>query len=386
VSKGRTLARALAPLFVVVLGLLTTAPSYATIHAGDNLFVKVWNHPELSKQVAVDSNGGISVPLSGVVDVAGLDESQAGKKLAAALRPFIVYPAVNIETIEQGKSLFVSGGPGGVLKYQPGETLAAAISDVMQSAPDNAQALNSAGQSVSRSDSNAANVRARIDLHRVGVERDGATLGTFDTVAFGIDGKTGPALQPGDTIVFNYKPLQVRVMGDVAHPGIAYLAPDQSIAEAITQAGGALPTAASNHVTLTRDGQTRSLALGDPAFSGPAKTGDVVMIPAAPRVNVVGTVVTPGVVSLKTDPSLLSAMYAAGGPTKKANLRDVQIVHAGTAKTYDVTKLTHGDLTQNPQLADGDTVVVPEGHNFDWTGIFGILGGIAAGLASRVPL
>ena len=60
-------------------------------------------------------------------------------------------------------------------------------------------------------------------------------------------------------------------------------------------------------------------------------------------------------------------------------------VHAGTTKSYDVTKLTHGDMSQNPMLADGDTVLVPEGHNIDWSGIFGILGGIAAGLASRVP-
>jgi hypothetical protein len=43
-------------------------------------------------------------------------------------------------------------------------------------------------------------------------------------------------------------------------------------------------------------------------------------------------------------------------------------------------------MSQNPVLQDGDTVVVPEGHKIDWSGIFGILGGVAAGLASRVPL
>ena len=63
----------------------------------------------------------------------------------------------------------------------------------------------------------------------------------------------------------------------------------------------------SNHVLLQRAGSTRSLALGDTAFNQPAQTGDVLTIPAAPRVNVVGTVVTPGVVALKTDPTLLSA-------------------------------------------------------------------------------
>jgi protein involved in polysaccharide export with SLBB domain len=362
------------------------APSLATISSGDTLYVKVWNHPELSKQVIVDASGGVRVPLSGVVTVAGLDETDAAKKLTDALRPFVVYPAVDVETIEQGKSIFVSGGPGGVLKYQPGETLQAAIADVLQTSNEVTQNLNEAGQSLTKVDGTNAALRARIDLRNVKVQRDGKSLGAFDAVAFNAVGDPGPLLQPGDTIVFAYKPIEVRVLGDVSQPGSTYLSADQSLAEAISQAGGLLPTAASNHVLLQRGTLTRSLALGDPAFTEPAQPGDIVTIPAAPRVNVVGTVVTPGLVSLKTDPTLLSAMYTAGGPTKLANLRDVQIVRAGTKTTYDVTKLTHGDMSQNPVLQDGDTVVVPEGHKIDWSGIFGILGGVAAGLASRVPL
>jgi polysaccharide export outer membrane protein len=373
-------------LVACLLVAAIAAPSIAAIHPGDSLFIKVWNHPELSKQVNVDANGGVRVPLSGVVAVGGLEEAEAGKKLAEALRPYVVYPAVGVETIEQGKSLFVSGGPGGILKYQPGESLAAAIADIMQSVPDSAQSLNEAGQSISRNDSASATVRARIDLRRVGLSRDGKAIGEFDTVAFGVNGDPGPALEPGDTIVFNYKPVQVRVAGAVAHPGMAYLSPEQSVTEAFAQVGGLLPTSASNHILLKRAGGTRSLALGDAAFTEPAQTGDVITVPEAPRVNVVGTVVTPGVVALKTDPSLLSAMYAAGGPTKLANLRDVQIVHGGTTVAYDVTELTHGDLSQNPTLQDGDTVVVPQSHRIDFSGFFGILGGIAAGLASRVPL
>jgi polysaccharide biosynthesis/export protein len=377
--------RALAVLFASASVFGTIEPAFAAISAGDTIFVRVWNHPELSKQVTVDADGGVRVPLSGVVDIGGMDEAEAAQKLSDSLRRYVVYPAVSVETIEQGKTLFVSGGPGGVLKYQPGETLASAISDVMQSAPQTALSLNDAGQSLTKIDGSQAALRARIDLHNVKVLRDDKQLGVYDTVAFGTSGDTGPLLEPGDTIVFAYKPIQVRVAGDVAQPGVTYLATDQSLSEAISQAGGSLPTAASNHILLLRGGETRSLALGDPAFSAPAQPGDVITVPQAPRVNVVGTVATPGVVSLKTDDSLLSAMYTAGGPTKQANLRDVQIVHAGTAKTYDVTKLTHGDMSQNPMLADGDTVVVPQGHNVDWSGIFGILGGIAAGLASRVP-
>jgi polysaccharide biosynthesis/export protein len=385
VGSARLAAPLLALPLALVLALMTSAAALGAINPGDTLFVKVWNHPELSKQVVVDADGSVRVPLSGVVAVGGLDEDQAAKKLTESLRPYVQYPAVNVEIMQQGKTLFVTGGPGGVLKYQPGETLAAAIADAMQSpSGGSTQSLNAQGQSLTRVDDAQTSLRARIDLRNVKVLRNAKAIGVYDTVAFAAKGDTGPLLQPGDTIVFSYKPVQVRVLGDVGQPGAAYLYPDQSLAEAVTQAGGALPTSASNHILLQRGGETRSIALGDPVFTTAAQNGDVVTIPAAPRVNVVGTVVTPGLVALKTDYSLLSAMYTAGGPTKYANLKDVQIVHNGATKSYDVTKLTHGDMSQNPTLQDGDTVVVPEGHKFDWSSLFGILGGIAAGLASRI--
>lgn len=385
-NSCRISALSFAPLLTCLFVIGIVAPSMAAIHPGDSVLVKVWNHPELSKQVTVDSNGGVRVPLSGVVTVGGLDETQAGKKLADALRPMIAYPAVSVEMVEQGKNLFVSGGTSGVLKYQAGETLSAAIADEMQSTPATQQTLNDAGQSLSRVDGEYAGVRARIDLHHVMVQRDGNSLGDFDTVALGESGNPGPLLEPGDTIVFAYNPIRVRVSGDVARPGLTYLSEKQAMSEAIAQAGGLLPTASSNHILLQRDGSTRSLALGDPAFSSPSFPGDVLTIPTAPRVNVVGTVIKPGVVSLKTDASLLSAMYTAGGPTKQANLKDVQVVHGSTRTSYNVTALTHGDMSQNPLLQDGDTVLVPQSRGIDWSGLFGLLGGVAAGLATRVPL
>lgn len=370
----------LAPLLM----MLTSVAALAAINPGDTLSVKVWNHPELSKQVTVDADGGVRVPLSGVVPIGGLDEAQAGAKLALALKPFVVYPAVSVETLEQGKNLFVSGGPGGVLKYQAGETLNAAVADALQSGPGaTIQSVNSEGQSVTRSDSSQL-LRARIDFRKVKVQRNGKIIGEYDTVALRGDGETGPLMEPGDTIVFANKPVDVRVLGEVAQPGMTYLAADQSLSEAITQAGGEMPTSASSHILLQRDGQTRYVTLGDAAFSQAAKPGDVITVPAAPRVNVVGTVIAPGIHPLKSDPSLLSAMYAAGGPAKYADLKSIKIVHQGVTTSFDVTSLANGDMSKNPTLSDGDTVVVPQGHHFDFTPVWAILGGIVAGLVSHI--
>jgi polysaccharide export outer membrane protein len=78
----------------------------------------------------------------------------------------------------------------------------------------------------------------------------------------------------------------------------------------------------------------------------------------------------PGITTLKNNFTLLSAMYSAGGISKWADLRNVQVTHDGEVTHYDVTALTHGDVSQNPMLADGDTVFVPEGHKVDYSLIF----------------
>jgi hypothetical protein len=133
---------------------------------------------------------------------------------------------------------------------------------------------------------------------------------------------------------------------------------------------------------LERDGVRHSLAFGSPEFSEPAHSGDMILVPRAPVVTVVGMVVKPGDVTLKNDRTLLSALYAADGIQKWADLKKVQVMHNGQHVTYDVTRLTHGDVSQNPSLAAGDTVFVPEGHKIDWTPVFGALG-VALGVANR---
>ncbi|HEV7179140.1 MAG TPA: hypothetical protein VGN11_04680, partial [Candidatus Baltobacteraceae bacterium] len=87
----------------------------------------------------------------------------------------------------------------------------------------------------------------------------------------------------------------------------------------------------------------------------------------------------PGAVTLKTNFSLLSALYAAGGPTKWADLAKVQVLGNDTKTTYDVGSLVRGDTSQNPQLKDGGVVFVPEGRKVDAKGIFQtILSGVGA--------
>jgi polysaccharide biosynthesis/export protein len=93
------------------------------------------------------------------------------------------------------------------------------------------------------------------------------------------------------------------------------------------------------------------------------------VIPVAPRVTVTGSITNPGVVTLKSNFSLVSALYTAGGPAKYANLHNVQVVRDdGARSSYDIGKLVKGDLSQNAMLHDGDLVFVPQGSTFDPSG------------------
>lgn len=87
------------------------------------------------------------------------------------------------------------------------------------------------------------------------------------------------------------------------------------------------------------------------------------------EINIVGSRFSgPGTYSLKGRTTLLKGISLAGGPTPKANLRQVSVRRdSGQIFTVNLYKtITQGDMSQNLVLDDGDTVVVPsvaEGRN-----------------------
>src|SRR5271166_880059 len=223
--RGRLLAvkfRAISSALIVFGVLFAAIPAAAAVHAGDQLVVTVYGHPELSGPVDVDGAERISLSLAGTIDVHALDLHQIADRITLALAPYVIKPAVDVQLKSQLPVLFVSGGPGGVLKYQPGETLSAALAAL----PVNGKAVIANGESPDQVDTSRnldLLTTSRIDVRRVGIVRDGKSLGTFDVTTLSADGAGGPALQPGDTIVLVDKPLPVRVEGEVASPTIAHL-------------------------------------------------------------------------------------------------------------------------------------------------------------------
>ena len=173
--------------------------------------------------------------------------------------------------------------------------------------------------------------------------------------------------------------MRVDVRGEVAAPGPIYLYETDTLEQALLEAGGPLSSASTADASLLREGAETALPLGSAALRQPPHNGDTIVVRAAPHVTVIGQVPSPGEFTLRNGSTLLSALYVAGGPTKWANVRGVEVVHDGVRQSYDLSGVQHGDLSANVPLTDGDVVYVPEGHRIDATAffqaIFGILGG-----------
>jgi len=88
-----------------------------------------------------------------------------------------------------------------------------------------------------------------------------------------------------------------------------------------------------------------------------ATTGGTIVGPETPR----GARTGPGNYALNGKTTVLQLLARAGGPTEKANLREVTVRRkTGKANMINLNKtITQGDLTQNPVIDNEDTVVVP---------------------------
>jgi len=337
------------------------------IHKGDRVLVTVFNHPELTSTVNVASDGSINVPVAGNVQAANAPTNVVVSRVRQALVPYLRYPAVSVRVVQQGQSVFVTGAFVGVLPYEPGETVGSAIG-----------ALRTQIVRTNPATATIDPITTAYDLRSVRLEHDGKIIGPFNVENFNRAGATGPVLSPGDRIMLANKPIRVDVRGDIKMPGPVYLYDGETLAQALGEAGGLDATSSTAHISLIRDGVERDVSSAGSSFTAPAKNGDVVTTHPAPRINVYGMVTTPGEAILKSDTTLLSALYSAGGPNKYADLKHIEVVHNTARVSYDISRLTHGDLNQNPTLVDGDTVFVPEGHKIDPSLFFQALGAAAS--------
>jgi protein involved in polysaccharide export with SLBB domain len=254
-------------------------PADYRVGPGDGIFLSVPQRTDLSRDLVVDANGNVNMPLIGKVLVRGMTDSEIESRLLQALREY--YPSVNrVEvsiTRASSNVIWISGEvklPG---KYS-------------FTHPINVwEAIREAG---------GPNATASLDAVRVIKDRSrGGTTSVVDVSAAMEAGSVDklPGLDPGDTIIVPVKQLEytgsqgINVMGGVVKPGVYPMQGRQDLMTALLQAGGPNDRAKLDEVRLVRprsDGTAETIKIdlnkflekGDLASNPPLRPGDTVAV------------------------------------------------------------------------------------------------------------
>ena len=81
-----------------------------TINAGDEVFLSVYNHDDLSRRTVVTPDGKIGIVFLGEVKVEGLTLAEAAKKIEKGLTAYINAPAVGLTPVSVGSETVTIGG------------------------------------------------------------------------------------------------------------------------------------------------------------------------------------------------------------------------------------------------------------------------------------
>lgn len=347
----------------VCWGTMTGAgPRAAAIRPGDKLAVHVFEHSNLSLEIAVHEDGRIRLPLCGWID--------AGGKTVAALSEALsdAYSDADIENAFVTVSI-VEYGPRTV--YVIGEVLQGGAS--LEITPP-------AGLTVTQAVSSAGGFTDTADLRNVVVRRANSSgdileieLDVLDLMS-GAKGGVDPNLEVGDTVIIpRAKP--VYVTGEVNAPGIFYVGTYSTLrcSEIIGRAGGLADTAERSRVLIFRrpaeaEDETRLLEVnmtrvfaGEFAEDAAIEPGDMVVVSRRRKIYVFGEVGQPGAIDPEPDVTLTAfqAVTLSGGFTAYAAQRDVLLVRDGDTRSLDLRAPYRKDQpVADPELRPGDILFV----------------------------
>jgi polysaccharide export outer membrane protein len=230
----------------------------------------------------------------------------------------------------------------------------------------------------------AGGFTALADRSRALLIRAGAEPQTINLDALLAQGNTAEnrKLEGGDVLVVP-QTGGIAVVGQVRQPWVFPAGSSVPILQALTQAGGPLPTGDLNRAQIVRGGKTITVDLQKFMDDGTApaemalQPGDVLLIPKGEGQNVllVGALSRSGTVSLRgLDQRDLLRIVTMAGPVAGTDLTRVTVYRGNETIVRDLKALMEkGDLTQNLELQAGDLVMVPavEVHSVLLTGMLG---------------
>lgn len=362
----------------------TSAPSLTpqkeyTLRTGDTLFISVWGEESLSGIVNVGPDGTISMPQPiGILNVSGLTVAEIQDLLTTRLSVYLKNPRVTVSIRAfEGFPVHIIGQVNAPAYYKVIDNTT--LQELITSAGGTTELADLKHIRLFRTDKEGRIQEKNID---------------FSLFAKQNNLSANPILKENDVVFIpridraeRAKSL-VTVLGSVAQPGTYELEEALPLLDVLTLAGGLTQFADLRKIWLLEpphkgEGKTpnsyepREISLDnyltgkDPNANPTIPPGSAIFVESTQLpekltfpVNVIGQVKKPGSYRITEETRLADVLFMAGGFSQWAQINKVVIIHTSShsprSVEVDVTKyLISGDMESNPQVFEGDTIMVP---------------------------
>ncbi len=253
---------------------------------GDRVFLVVPERPDLNRELVVQANGAVNLPLIGDIAVEGLTIQEIQGKLLQALQDY--YPSVTRIQVSLTRAVSQVVYMTGQVR-SPGRIPLSGEMNLWD-------AIREAG-----------GVAPGAELNNVRIIKDKSRGGTITVVDVQNALERGsvadlPTMEPGDTVLIPSQgetytgSLGVNVFGAVVNPGVYRIQARQDLVSALLLAGGPSGSAAINRIKIIRprdDGTIVTVAVdlnrflneGDPFSNPKLRPGDTIHIPQEGRIT-----------------------------------------------------------------------------------------------------
>ncbi|WP_411360691.1 SLBB domain-containing protein [Pseudidiomarina sp. YC-516-91] len=329
-------------------------PSNYLLGIGDELRIQLYGKETRTIDAVVDNEGRVTIENLGPLSVAGLRYDEARELIKSTVRERMIgmEAAVSIGEL-RSMQIFVVGEA-----YKPGAYTVSSLTTI-------SQALFVSG-----------GVSDIASLRNVQLKRNGETVVTFDLYKLLTEGDASNdyRLQAGDVVFIPTRGDMVSIAGEVLRPAMYEMLPDETLADALSFAGGLLPSAYRKSVQLQRisDGSRRvqTIDLTRTDVQRKLRGGDAVTVfPVAEEtvdsVMLVGAAVRPGMYEWREDlrikdviPSVEGALLPITDLTYGIVVRSSADRRTISVLQFDVAQAIHGASEHNLELQPRDQVVV----------------------------
>jgi protein involved in polysaccharide export with SLBB domain len=326
-----------------------------TIGSGDLLDISVFDVPELTREVRVNQSGTVSIPLVPArLHLAGLTEIQAEQKIADVLEAngLVTHPEVSVSVKEhRSRPITIVGAVQHPMVYEAdrGVSLLEALAEAGGIAPD-------AGDTIIVTRPRAAVFIPIANPEPITEAAPGAAASPTSP-----DAPDLPAAVPQNTGKSD-KPEQ-----QPAFPSAEQLAQPPATKSQPQAAQPSNPDTTTVPANIISINLNELLERGDMQNNIPLQAGDVVTVPHAGIVYVLGAVTRPGGFVLSNDRTQLTTLKIlalAGGLTRTAKLDHAVIVrkddHGKQTETeVDLKKIIHRE-SEDLQMRASDILYIPD--------------------------